>query len=45
MERYYPQYLWCNKYRMWCDDVPDLTDGQNDCNGDCNGCDEGENIN
>jgi hypothetical protein len=36
--RFYPGGVWCNRYCMWCDDVVDLTDGGNDCNGDCRNC-------
>lgn len=44
MGEYYPYGLWCNKYCMWCDDVPDILDGNNDCNGDCKRCEESEDI-
>jgi len=44
MGRYYPYSWFCNKYGMWCNDVVDLTDGENDCNGDCTDCDYGEEI-
>jgi len=39
MSRFYPYGKWCEMYNMWCDDVVDLTDGENDCNGDCYNCD------
>ena len=34
-DRYYPYGLFCEYYGCWCDDVVDITDGQNECNGDC----------
>lgn len=38
-DRYYPYGLFCDKYGCWCDDVVDITDGKNECNGDCKNCD------
>lgn len=35
---FYPYGFWCDLYCMWTDDVVDLTDGQNECNGDCQNC-------
>ncbi len=43
-ERFYPQGFWCNKFYCWCDDVVDITDGHNECNGDCKNCKESEVI-
>ena len=37
--RYYPYGLFCDKYGCWCDDVVEITDGENECNGDCKNCD------
>lgn len=45
MNDYYPYGYWCNKYCCWCDDVIELTDGQNDCNGDCRNCRHFEEVN
>lgn len=42
--KYYPYGVWCNKYNMWCDDVVDLTDGENECNGDCEDCTHSEDL-
>lgn len=39
-DRYYPYGYWCHKYGMWCDDVVEITEGNNDCNGDCRKCSE-----
>ena len=44
MSRYYPYGVWCYKYFMWCDDVVDLTDGENECSGDCKNCEHAEDI-
>ena len=38
MDRYYPYGSFCDKYGAWCDDVVEITDGGNDCNGDCDNC-------
>ena len=38
MSRYYPYGKFCDKYGCWCDDVVDITDGNNECNGDCSNC-------
>lgn len=43
MEQYYPGYLFCDRCGMWCNDVVFLTDGQNDCNGDCKSCEHESN--
>lgn len=43
-EKFYQQFLWCEKYGMWCDDVPDLTDNRNDCNGNCTECEQSQNV-
>ena len=37
MDRF-PYGMFCDKYMMWCDDVPDLTEDTNDCNGACEHC-------
>ena len=29
---------------MWCDDVVEETEGQNECNGDCLNCDQGDPV-
>lgn len=39
---YYPYGWWCHKYGMWCDDVVDITEGNNECNGDCKECDHSD---
>lgn len=44
MSRFYPAGKWCGKYCMWCDDVVDLTDGGNECRGDCLSCDYCEEV-
>jgi hypothetical protein len=44
MGKYYPYGFGCSKYGMWCDDVPDVTDNQNDCNGNCGSCDFCEEV-
>ena len=44
MERFYPYGYFCNRYGMWCDDVVDVTEGHNDCNGDCLECEECEKV-
>lgn len=44
MSRYYPGGKWCSKYCMWCDDVVDITEGNNTCNGDCQNCKYCENV-
>ena len=36
--RYYSEGVFCDYYGCWCDDVVDITDGQNKCNGDCYNC-------
>jgi hypothetical protein len=33
---------WCNLLNMWCDDIDD--DVANFCDGDCNCCDEMEEV-
>lgn len=38
VNKYYPYGFFCDKYGCWCDDVVDITDNQNDCNGNCEGC-------
>jgi len=38
MGRYYPYGTFCDKFGCWCDDVVAITDGQNNCNGDCGNC-------
>ena len=38
LSRYYPYGIFCDKYGCWCDDVVDITDGNNECNGDCSNC-------
>ena len=40
MSRYYPYGKWCEQYGCFCDDVVDITDGNNDCNGDCEDCEK-----
>ena len=42
MSRYYPFGVWCSNYCMWCDDVVEITDGHNTCNGDCANCEYAE---
>lgn len=44
MSQYYPYGVFCNFYGMWCDDVVELTEGTNECNGDCNNCERGEQV-
>jgi len=44
MSSYYPYGVFCNKYGCWCDDVIDITENQNDCNGNCSECKESEEI-
>ena len=44
MSRYYPYGVWCGKYFMWCDDVVDITEGENECSGDCKNCEYAEDI-
>ena len=39
--RFYPYGYWCEKYCMWCGDVVELMDGNNECNGDCINCSDG----
>ena len=34
----YPYLAWCNKYGMWSDSVEELTDQENDCDGECEDC-------
>lgn len=41
MAIYYPYGYFCDKYGMWCDDVVEETEGQNDCNGNCLSCEYG----
>jgi len=36
---YFPYELFCEAYGMWCDDVPEIMEGTNDCNGECEECD------
>ena len=43
MGKYYPYGVFCNKYGCWCDDVIDITDGCNECNGNCCECDYASN--
>ncbi len=43
-EKYYPYGYWCNRYQCTCDDVVYLTDGCNECNGDCHNCIESEEL-
>jgi len=38
MSRYYPYGTFCDRFGCWADDVVDITDGNNDCNGDCSNC-------
>jgi len=38
MNRYYSYGLFCNRFGCWCDDVVDITEGNNDCNGNCGKC-------
>ena len=38
MNKYYPYGLFCNRFGCWCDDVVDITDENNDCNGNCSKC-------
>jgi len=38
MNRYYPHGIFCDKYGCWCDDVIEITDSCNHCNGDCGNC-------
>lgn len=35
---------WCNKYNMWCDEVEDLMDGENDCDCNCRSCEYKERV-
>ena len=44
MSRYYPYGVWCGKYFMWCDDVVDITEGENECSGDCKNCEYADEI-
>ena len=44
MSRFYPFGVFCDRYGMWCDDVVDITEGQNECNGDCGNCDDASDI-
>ena len=30
---------WCSKYNMWCDEVEDNLDDEQDCDMDCKNCD------
>jgi len=38
INKYYPYGIFCDKYGCWCDDVVDITDGNNECNGYCSNC-------
>lgn len=38
MNKYYETGLWCGKYNCWCEDVTELMDNQNNCNGNCSEC-------
>ena len=44
MSRFYPYGVFCDRHGMWCDDVVDITEGQNECNGDCGNCDDASDI-
>ena len=44
MSKTYPAYKWCAKYNMWCDDVFYLTDGENECEGECAECDYADGL-
>lgn len=35
---------WCNFYNCWCSDAEEITDGLGDCDYDCRGCDDCEEI-
>jgi len=38
MNEYYPYGLFCDWYGCWCNDVTELTENQNECNGNCKEC-------
>ncbi len=38
MLKYYIYGYFCDKYGCWCDDVIEITDGNNNCNGNCKEC-------
>jgi hypothetical protein len=38
------QMKWCNHYNCWCNDAEDITDGMGDCDYECNGCEDCEEI-
>ena len=40
MSKYYPYSYFCDRYGCWCDDVPEITDDENDCNGNCLECED-----
>ena len=29
---------WCNHYNCWCCDAEDITDGEGDCDYECDDC-------
>jgi hypothetical protein len=36
---------WCNYYNCWCDEVREVTDRCYECDLECDGCEDMEEIN